>query len=60
MLGTAMCQGFAPLKVMRTYPDPLFASNAAGRRSSRFGALSQVVSASRDFSATPGSNLLQE
>ena len=39
-------QGFAPLNVMRTYPDPLFASNAVGRRLSRFGALSQVVSVS--------------
>ena len=39
-------QGLAPLNVMRTYPDPLFASNAVGRRSSRFGALSQVVSVS--------------
>ena len=38
--------GFALLNVMRTYPDPLFASNAVGPRSSRFGALSQVVSVS--------------
>jgi hypothetical protein len=31
---------------MRTYPDPLFASNAAGRLLSRFGALSHIVSVS--------------
>jgi len=36
----------ARLNVMRTYPDPLFASNAAGRPFFRFGALSQVVSVS--------------
>jgi tetratricopeptide (TPR) repeat protein len=39
-------QGFERLNVMRTYPDPLFASNAAGRPLSRFGALSQIVSVS--------------
>jgi hypothetical protein len=39
-------QGFARVNVMRTYPDPLFASNAAGRPLSRFGALSHVVSVS--------------
>src|SRR5829696_10463540 len=39
-------QGFARLNVMRTYPDPPFASNAAGRPFSRVGALSQVVSVS--------------
>jgi hypothetical protein len=39
-------QGFARVNVMRTYPDPLVASNAAGRPLSRFGALSHTVSVS--------------
>ena len=43
---TFAVQGFARSNVMRTYPDPLFASNAVGRSLSRFGALSHVVSVS--------------
>ena len=39
-------QGFARVNVMRTYPDPLVASNAVGRPLSRFGALSHTVSVS--------------
>jgi hypothetical protein len=39
-------QGFARLNVMRTFPDLLLASNAAGRPLSRSGALSHVVSVS--------------
>ena len=44
--GKCRVQGFARLNVMRTYPEPLFASNAAGRPLSGFGALSQVVKVS--------------
>jgi hypothetical protein len=32
---------------MRTYPDPLFASNATGRSFSRFGTLSQIIACRR-------------
>jgi hypothetical protein len=38
--------GAARLNVMSSYPDPLFVSNETGRPSSRFGALSQIVSVS--------------
>ena len=37
---------FARANVTQTYPDPLFASNAAGRSLSMFGALSQMTSVS--------------
>ena len=39
-------QGFARRNVMKIYPDPAFASNAAGRPLSGFGPLSHVVSVS--------------
>jgi hypothetical protein len=38
--------GAARVNVMSSYPDPLFVSNETGRPSSRFGALSQIVSVS--------------
>jgi hypothetical protein len=37
---------FARLNVMKTYPDPVLASNAAGRALSGFGALSHIRSMS--------------
>jgi hypothetical protein len=39
-------QGFAVSNVTKIYPDPIFASNSAGRPLSWFGALSQIVSVS--------------
>jgi hypothetical protein len=38
--------GAARLNVMTSYPEPPFVSNETGRPSSRFGALSQIVSVS--------------
>ena len=39
-------EGFGRLNVMRTYPDSLFASNAAGLPLSRFDASSHTLSVS--------------